>query len=469
MPAPYDYGVAPIDPFASVISGLKFGAGIADIQAAQQERQFQQEQRAQQQQQRQLYAERSAAYIADPSEKTLAPLLLVTPKEVGQNLMALTETAGKTKVRQQLESALPIASALRSGNTETALSEIDRLIEATENSGKDAKALRDMRRLAELSPNAVIASTALLANQAGFPDLSKQLLEAGKQSFRILTPEETKTMLGSGAEGVWGVDKDNKPVQVVKPEAGFVILDSKQQNELGITVDPNKAIVQKNTKTGEIKVQNIGPMATATASAGVKLPEPAKALLKIDEDQVASLVGNANIASTFAREAAAIEQLLRGKGGGKLVQLSTTLKSSLGIEDDTVTADTLARSLQTRGATQLRAPGSGSTTDFEMRAFLDSFPQLSQTESGRKLIAKYSQKFAERQRKLGDRARDLLIKNEYSLEAISAYDNSLGTLFDDDIKALIGGGARPYQPRATPTQPVQSRATPAQRNIRVDY
>ncbi|NDD85366.1 hypothetical protein EBZ38_13975, partial [bacterium] len=181
-----------------------------------------------------------------------------------------------------------------------------------------------------------------------------------------------------------------------------------------------------------------------------------------------SLVGNANVASNFARDASAIEQLLRGKGGGKLVQLSTTLKSNLGIESDTVTADTLAKSLQTRGATQLRAPGSGSTTDFEMRAFLDAFPQLSQTENGRKLLAKYAGKFAERQRKLGDRARDLLRKNQYSLEAIATYDNSLGSLFDDDIKALIGGAPKPYRPQAT--QPAAgSQPTMPQRNIRVDY
>ncbi|NDC25839.1 MAG: hypothetical protein EBZ49_17145, partial [Proteobacteria bacterium] len=314
MPAPYDYGVTPLDPFASVISGLKFGAGIADIQAAQQERQFQQEQRAlalqQAQQQQQLYAERSAAYLNDPSEKTLAPLLLVTPEKVGQNLMALTERTGKEKVRQQLISALPIASALRSGNQEVAMSEIDRLIEATENSGQDATALRDMRKLAGLSPNAVIASTALLANQAGFPDLSKELLNAGKQAFRILSTEETKTMLGPDVKGVWGVGPDNKPVQVVAPKAGYEILNPAQQKELGISVDPTKAVVQQNKETGEIKVQNIGPMATATASAGVKLPEPEKALLKIDEDQVASLVGNANVASNFARDASAIEQLL---------------------------------------------------------------------------------------------------------------------------------------------------------------
>ena len=162
-----------------------------------------------------------------------------------------------------------------------------------------------------------------------------------------------------------------------------------------------------------MKITNLGPLATATAEA--KVGEKAQmALLKIDEDAVAQFVGNAGVASNFARDAAAIEQLLRGKGGGAVVSLTTRLKEFAGIQDDTVTAQTLARSLQTRGATQLRAPGSGSTTDFEMRAFLDSFPQLTQTGNGRALLAKYSTRFAERQRKLADHARNLLKENNIS-------------------------------------------------------
>jgi len=159
-----------------------------------------------------------------------------------------------------------------------------------------------------------------------------------------------------------------------------------------------------------------------------------------------------------------------------------------------VTANTLARSLQTRGATQLRAPGSGSTTDFEMRAFLDSFPQLSQTENGRALLAKYANKFADRQRKLADYARGLLKENSYSLQKMASFDNGLGTIFEDDITQLIGERPAPtrYQGPATAPAPVPApaaappaapatapagRRTPAaapppagqRRNVRVDY
>jgi len=499
MPAPYTYDIAPPDMFGGFVSGLKLGAGIEELEAARLERAQRMFTQQKADEQQRMVQGLQLAFVENPNYENLQALAPFIPGPQAKVIQETINARGMEQARAEFNLFAPVAFALRSGNKDAALAQLDRLIAASENDLQRKKAFEDFRAMAEVNPDAVIAMTALTAYVAGAPDLAKSFLEKGKPEsagFTVMTQEETARVV-PGATGVWGRDEKGKPVQIFKPELGFEIVPQNELATLGITAEPGKVVVQRNKGTGELKITNLGPLATATATQEVKLPAPEKALLKIDEDAVAAFANNAAIATTFARDAEAIERLLRGKGGGALVSLTTRIKEFANITDDTVTANTLARSLQTRGATQLRAPGSGSTTDFEMRAFLDSFPQLSQSERGRTLLAKYANKFADRQRKLADYARGLLKENSYSLEKMASFDNGLGTIFEDDITQLIGERPAPSRtapapsappapapvpapaaaPPAAPASAPAGRRTPAaapppagqRRNVRVDY
>jgi hypothetical protein len=87
-----------------------------------------------------------------------------------------------------------------------------------------------------------------------------------------------------------------------------------------------------------------------------------------------------------------------------------------------VTANDLANALTTRGAVQIRAPGSGSTSDIEFKSYLQAFPSLSNSEAGRELMAKYAESFAKRSARLADHARKLIREDKYSEEEIARFD-----------------------------------------------
>jgi hypothetical protein len=149
----------------------------------------------------------------------------------------------------------------------------------------------------------------------------------------------------------------------------------------------------------------------------------------------------ASSANNFAREAQTISELLKGKGGGEAVKIGVDLARALGLGDkETVAAADLAESLSIRGATTMRPIGSGSTSDLEFNAYRMAFPSLKNSDQGRQLMAKYAEKFASRQRKVADYATKLLGEGKYSMEAISAYDNSLGSVLGDDFKEFINIG-----------------------------
>jgi hypothetical protein len=86
--------------------------------------------------------------------------------------------------------------------------------------------------------------------------------------------------------------------------------------------------------------------------------------------------------------------------------------------------------LQVNAATQVRAAGSGSTSDLEFKSFLSVFPGLGNSEQGRNLMAQGLQAFADRDALIERRARDLLKSKTYSAGALAEYDASLGPVLD---------------------------------------
>jgi hypothetical protein len=153
-------------------------------------------------------------------------------------------------------------------------------------------------------------------------------------------------------------------------------------------------------------------------------------LEKLDAKQVSAISDRVNSARAAANTANSINSLLVGKGGGEVVKIGANLAQTLGIQSETASANALAQALQVNAATQVRAAGSGSTSDLEFKSFLSVFPSLGNSEQGRKLMAQGLQAFADRDSAIERKARELLKAKTYSAGALAEFDASLGPVLD---------------------------------------
>ena len=166
----------------------------------------------------------------------------------------------------------------------------------------------------------------------------------------------------------------------------------------------------------------------------------------VDIPIVQNFATSAQSARKFARTSSTINNLLKGKGGGDSVKIGTEIASAIGIKSDQVTAQDLANSLVVQLAPQMRAPGSGSTSDIEFKSYISAVPSLSNSEDGREIMTKYAEAFATRSAKLADYAKKLASKNQLSFQAIEEYDRSLGPLLKQDFYDAVQG----TKPKVTP-------------------
>jgi hypothetical protein len=198
----------------------------------------------------------------------------------------------------------------------------------------------------------------------------------------------------------------------------------------------------KMTPEQQAAFRQFRQMTTPSTSNVFNLSE--KGLDKIDSDRVGEFSTAASSARNFAQNASVVNTLLKGKGGGELVKVGTSIAKDLGLANEQVTANDLAQSLAVRGAVGVRQPGSGSTSDIEFKAYLSAFPSLANSEQGRELMVVGAEAFAKRNAKLSDKARELYKAGKYSDAAIAEYDNSLGPVLDQSAidKVVQGSGAK---------------------------
>jgi hypothetical protein len=169
-----------------------------------------------------------------------------------------------------------------------------------------------------------------------------------------------------------------------------------------------------------------------------------KGVDKVIGERIGEFSSSAAASRRFAQDAQTINTILKGKGGGEVVKIGTQLAKDLGFANESVTAQDLANSIAVRGATTMRAPGSGSTSDIEFRAYTSAFPSLSNSEAGRNFMADASSKFATRSAKLSDYAMKLYRDGKYSEEAIAEYDRQLGSVLDlNELDKLIKSSPAP--------------------------
>lgn len=393
MPSPIDYvGMQPqINPGRALLEGLQVGSAIRGMR---QQRQ-QEEEAARMKEQ---FSIDMQSYLANPTAAGSRELILKYPQMrevVAENWSSLS----KEMQDEEFKFATNVSMALKSNNPEVAARLIEQRRDAFANAGKDTTSLDTMLETANTNPTAL----PVMANLYGasldpekWGDYVKAIGGEEAEEYRILTPEEVAQNPG---------------------------------------LDPTKTY-QQNTVTK--KISQVGSGGT-TVSVDLGQERASAALEKLDIPRAQEFSAAAASARSFARDARVINELLKGKGGGESVKLTAEFAKRLGIKTELVTVSDLANSLSIRGATQLRAPGSGSQSDLEFKSFASAFPSLSNSESGRDLLATYSESFAKRAAKLADHARKLIREDKYSEEEMARFDESLGPILGEDFYSLIGG------------------------------
>ena len=169
----------------------------------------------------------------------------------------------------------------------------------------------------------------------------------------------------------------------------------------------------------------------------VNMPPAAKAVLAADEETIKGLTANANSARSVAAQTRNINSLIGSRQGSGLIKLSADAQNFLGVKSQDANVNQAVQALATKAATEIRTPGSGSTSDLEFSAYRSAFPSLATSNEGRQLMAKIAEANAIRMSKLADYARKNVINNTFTYEGLAAYDNSLGQAVSDDIRKRV--------------------------------
>jgi hypothetical protein len=221
-------------------------------------------------------------------------------------------------------------------------------------------------------------------------------------------------------------DKLVQAISIIDPLEAAKLMkpkETKLTGSVGEFQDAKKAgLIPETMSFTEFKTMGKGPLVTVSPGD--------TELEKLDAKQVSAISDRVNSARAAANTANSIDTLLKGKGGSEVVKIGANLAQTLGIQSETASANALAQALQVNAATQVRAAGSGSTSDLEFKSFLSVFPSLGNSEQGRKLMAQGLQAFADRDAAIERKARELLKAKTYSAGALAEYDASLGPVLD---------------------------------------
>lgn len=240
------------------------------------------------------------------------------------------------------------------------------------------------------------------------------------------------------------VDKLIQAIAMENPvEAAKLMTKEGKESFRPLTAEEKKAYGLPQDQT--FQISSSGKIDQVSKGELVRIEKGDSELEKLDAQQIAAMSARTNSSREFANNAAAINNLLKGAGGGVTVKVGAELATALGLPSQTADANALATALQTRAATQVRAAGSGSTSDLEFKSYLSVFPSLINSEQGRALMAKGLQAFAERDALIEKKARELFREKKYSAQAIAEYDRSLGAVLGEEFKPFLGqsGTAKP--------------------------
>ena len=470
MVQPINYAIDIPDPSQAFLQAFKTGTAVTESRLAQEEAQRKAEQ------QRTVMQAFERLRQPGATAKDYANLSMLLPETQAKAVRESFNMLNADQQQSARSQAGQVFSAFRSGRPEIAIGLIQRQIDAKRNSGDESGAqfLETWRDVAKETPTATEDYFGgILAEMPGGKDVLEAALKvsaerrtAAEAPAKLLEAQakareaeakarvavETATDDISRATALREFEQAKarkeradadvaagtvqsriaKAAEEAKPAPGFAIIPEAERASLGLP----PGVYQRNLGT-----QKIEPVSKELVRIDMGQQRETLALKELDVPRAQEFSAAAASARSLARDSKVIADLLKGKGGGATVKLTTDFAKTLGFETDTVRANDLANSLAIRGATQLRPPGSGSTSDTEFKAFVSAFPSLANSEGGRELMAKYADAFAIRSAKLADHARKLIREDRYSEEEIARFDTSLGAILKDDFYKRPGTGA----------------------------
>jgi len=164
---------------------------------------------------------------------------------------------------------------------------------------------------------------------------------------------------------------------------------------------------------------------------------PAKAILDVDKGTIEGLVASTNSARSIANQTRTINSLIGNQQGSGAIKLTSDLQNFLGVNTPTANVNQAVQAIATKAATEIRTPGSGSTSDLEFGAYRSSFPSLATSKEGRDIMVKIAEANATRNAKLSDWARKQYQAGTFSYEGLAAEDNRLGRAVSPEIEAKV--------------------------------
>lgn len=457
---PINYSVDVQSPFEAALGGFKLGAGVSEIQAAQQKREADRIALEAQEAEKLKFKTGIDEYFAKPEAerdpRTLEPLLIGANKQQFDALVQVAQNTDKRRLEADKLFSSQIITALNN-QPDIAKTMLQEKIDAETDPNKK-RSLQGFLQMAEIDAKKTANEIEKFGAMAYGSEWGKGLADY-RASMKVepdtgytLLPESERAKLdlppGTYQKGPKG---EIKLLAATKED--FKLLTPAEVKAAGLPAGS----YQKNP-SGEIKPIVKEPL--VSVSVGDQSKRDTLALKELDVPRAQEFSASAASARTLARESRVIANLLKGKGGGAAIKLGADIAKTFGFSTDTVVANDLANSLAVRGATQMRAPGSGSTSDIEFRAFVSAFPSLANSEGGRELMAKYADAFAKRSAKIADHARKLIRSDTYSEEEIARFDESLGPILEKDFYESVNTGPRANVPLYVPAAPAAPPAAP---------
>ena len=164
---------------------------------------------------------------------------------------------------------------------------------------------------------------------------------------------------------------------------------------------------------------------------------PNKAILDVDKGTIEGLVASTNSARSIANQTRTINSLIGNQQGSGAIKLTSDLQNFLGISTPTANVNQAVQAIATKAATEIRTPGSGSTSDLEFGAYRSTFPSLATSKEGRDIMVQIAEANATRNAKLSDWARKQYQAGTFSYEGLAAEDNRLGRAVSPQIEARV--------------------------------
>jgi hypothetical protein len=234
---PANYAVEVQSPFESALGGFKLGAGMAEVQAAQQKRELELK-ALQQAQQRQV----ELADLFKNPNATSADYARVTsflPEKQAEIVLKNFETQTKERQQQTLRQGAQVYSAIKSGNLDVAEMQLKEQAAALRNSGNEqqAQAFDDVSNLIRLNPTGAQATIGLLV--AALPGGKDFLDNADKALGTIRTEAEAPSKLTSS---------------ITEAQTKVADLRIKLQNE---PIEAERLVIKRDLEVAEAKIADI--------------------------------------------------------------------------------------------------------------------------------------------------------------------------------------------------------------------